>query len=58
MLGQNEDQGPYRNINAAINILIECTVGATESKACGDAVSLLMFRNKKLASRNQEAQKL
>jgi len=47
-----------RDINAAINVLIECTVGATESQACGDAVSPCALRGKRLASTNQEAQGL
>lgn len=47
-----------RDINAAINILIECTVGAMESEACGDAVSHPVLCGKTLASTNQEAQEL
>lgn len=47
-----------RDVNAAVNILIECTVGATESKACGEGASHGNLYIPVQPSLNQEAQGL
>ena len=45
-----------RDVSAAINILNFCTVGATESKACEEDVSLDVFHDVKRTSAKQEAE--
>ncbi len=47
-----------RDVNAAINVLIECTVGTTESQACGDGVSHGNLCVPVQPSAKQEAQEL